>query len=60
MESDVKVFTALMQPNIISLERPSSMVEKGVQSPPLMKTRGRMGLPSANRARKTSSKNTLQ
>ena len=60
MESDVKVFTALMQPNIISLERPSSMVEKGVQSPPLMKTRVRMGLPAANRARKTSSKNTLQ
>ena len=60
MESDVKVFTVLMQPNIISLERPSSMVEKGVQSPPLMKTRRRMGLPSANRARKTSSKNTLQ
>ena len=60
MESDVKVFTVLMQPNIISLERPSSMVEKGVQSPPLMKTRGRMGLPAANRARKTSSKNTLQ
>ena len=60
MESDVKVFTALMQPNIISLERPSSMVEKGVKSPPLMKTRGRTGLPAANRARKTSSKNTLQ
>ena len=60
MESDVKVFTVLMQPNIISLERPSSMVEKGVQSPPLMKTRGRMGLPAANRARKTSSKNRLQ
>ena len=59
MESDVKVFTAFLQPNIISLERPSSMVEKGAQSPPLMKTRGRMGLPAANRARKTSSKDTL-
>ena len=62
MECDVKAFAALMQPNIISVERPiaSSMVERGVQSPPLMKTKGRMGLPAANRARKTSSKNTLQ
>lgn len=59
MESDVNVFTALLQANIISLERQSSMVEKEVQSPPLMKTRGRMGLPAANRARKSSSKNTL-